>query len=168
MMMMMTMRIINGSVNNLYWKCQLLWRHWLDTCVTTVCMASEQKKGLFFLFEITIGCGKMCKSKHIHVWIWTLSQLYICVATGSRLFPRVTIFIVDFLFFYVAIYSTPLSEWWHCYIWHLNNKSAFNTQQRLPSVSEIHRTVILWAIMWIYALSFVCISHWRWTWTAYL
>lgn len=22
----------------------------------------------------------------------------------------------------------PLSEWWHCYIWHLDNKRAFNTQ----------------------------------------
>lgn len=60
------------TLNQHTWNCQLY--AWL-----------VNKKGLL-LFEINIGCGNV-KTKHIHVWIWTLSQLYICVATGTRLFP---------------------------------------------------------------------------------
>lgn len=52
------------------WNCQLY--AWL-----------VNKKGLLS-FEINIGCGNV-QIKHIHVWIWTLSQLYIYVATGKRL-----------------------------------------------------------------------------------
>lgn len=85
----MIIRIINGSVNILYGKSASSYEDTDSTHVelSNVCMASEQKKGLL-LSEITVGCGeKNMQIKHIHVWIWTLSQLYICVATGSRLSP---------------------------------------------------------------------------------
>lgn len=78
--------------------------------LSTVCMASEQKKGLL-LSEITIGCGKKtCKSNTY------MSGSGHCLNCTSMLpreadFPRVTIFIVDFIFFYVTIYSLSLSEW---------------------------------------------------------
>lgn len=82
----MIIRIINGSVNILYGKSASSYEDTDSTHVelSTVCMASEQKKGLL-LSEITVGCGE--KKRANHVWIWTLSQLYIYVATGSRLSP---------------------------------------------------------------------------------
>lgn len=82
-------------------------------------MASKQKKGLL-LFEFNIGCGNV-QTKHIHVWIWTLSQLYLySMLPREPDFPRVTIFIVDFIFFYVTIYS--LFPLWMVTLLHLTPK----------------------------------------------
>lgn len=79
------------------WNCQLY--AWL-----------VNKKGLL-LFEIDIGCGNVQIRTHLNT-----SGSGHCLNCTSLLprepdFPRVTIFIVDFIFFYVTIYSLSLSEW---------------------------------------------------------
>lgn len=110
--------IIIGSVNILYWKCQLLRRYWLNTCVI-VCMASKQKKD--FIVWDKYRLWKCAKQTHTVLDLDTVSTVHLFFFfLGHGNVPHLTISIVDFIFLYVSVYS--LLPLWMVTLLHLTPK----------------------------------------------
>lgn len=85
----MIIRIINGSVNILYGKSASSYEDTDSTHVelSTVCMASEQKKGLL-LSEITVACGEKKRANQTRTCLDldTVSTVHLC-CHGKQTFP---------------------------------------------------------------------------------